>query len=308
MNILTRVFSPGISAAVLAVLIAASAMPCFAQDSPAAPAAPAAAAQQPLQVGPTIKKEARLVLVDAVVTDKKGNYIHDLTQNDFKVYEDNKEQPVSSFSTGANASGPQNSQKHYLVLFFDNSSMALPDQISARAAATKFIDSNVAPDNLMAVVEFGGTLRVVQNFTANAELLQAAAKNVKGSYVASNADTGGPGAAVISTPGIGSFSNMETDYGARSMLLSVRTLAKNLRTIPGRKILVLFSSGFPLTAERQSELTATIDACNKSNVAVYPLDARGLMAGGRDASSGLVIKSTTTPAAQAHGCSGNSRS
>src|SRR6202140_2794824 len=112
------------------------------------PAAPAQTAEASQASGPTIKAESRLVLVDAVVTDKKGNYVHDLTQNDFKVYEDNKEQPVSSFSTGANASGPQNSQKHYLVLFFDNSSMAVPAQISARPAATKFIDSNVAPDNL----------------------------------------------------------------------------------------------------------------------------------------------------------------
>src|SRR5216684_3073465 len=45
-----------------------------------------------------------------------------------------------------------------------------------------------------------------------------------------------------------------------------------------RKMVVLFSGGFPLTQENQSELTATIDACNKSNVAVYALDARGLVA------------------------------
>lgn len=254
------------------------ALPSFAQDASPAPTPPATEPQQPMQVASTIKKESRLVLVDTVVTDKKGNYIHDLSQADFKIYEDNKEQTIASFSNGANSSGPQNSQKHYLVLFFDNSSMALPDQISARAAATKFIDSNVAPDHLMAVVEFGGSLRIVQNFTANAELLQAAAKGVKSSYVASNSDTAGPGAATISTPGIAGFSNAGTDYGARSMLLSVRTLAKNLRSIPGRKMLVLFSSGFPLTAERQSELTATIDACNKSNVAVYSLDVRGLQA------------------------------
>jgi len=254
------------------------AFPSFAQDSPPATTPPAAEPQQPMQVASTIKKESRLVLVDTVVTDKKGNYIHDLSQGDFKVYEDNKEQTITSFSNGASSSDPQNSQKHYLVLFFDNSSMALPDQISARAAATKFIDSNVAPDHLMAVVEFGGSLRIVQNFTANAELLQAAAKGVKSSYVASNADTAGPGASTISTPGIAGFTNAATDYGARSMLLSVRTLAKNLRSIPGRKMLVLFSSGFPLTAERQSELTATIDACNKSNVAVYSLDVRGLQA------------------------------
>src|SRR6266481_849115 len=259
------------------------AFPSFAQDSPPPTTPPAADSQQPMQVAPTIKKESRLVLVDTVVTDKKGNYIHDLSQGDFKVYEDNKEQTITSFSNGANSSGPQNSQKHYLVLFFDNSSMALPDQISARAAATKFIDSNTAPDHLMAVVEFTGALRIVQNFTANAELLQAAAKGVKSSYVASNSDPGGPGASAtgvsaMNIPGISSFSNAESDYGARSMLLSVRTLAKNLRAIPGRKMLVLFSSGFPLTAERQSELTATIDACNKSNVAVYSLDTRGLQA------------------------------
>src|SRR5260370_6162283 len=254
-------------------------LPCFAQDAPPpVPAPPAATEQQPLQVGPTITKEARLVLVDTVVTDKKGKYPHDLTKNDFRVFEDNKEQTVVSFSTGADAAPPKNPQKHYLVLFFDNSSMALPDQISARAAATKFIESNAAPDHLMAVVEFTGAIRVVQNFTANAELLQAAAKGVKTSFVASNSDPGGAGASTADAAGIFSFSNAETDYGARSMLLSVRTLAKNLRTIPGRKMLVLFSSGFPFTAERESELTATIDACYKSDVAVYSLDVRGLQA------------------------------
>src|SRR5262245_61519943 len=103
------------------------------------PADDQAAQQQPVPVTEAIKKESRLVLADTVVTDKKGNYVHDLTQGDFKVYEDNKEQAITSFSTGANAAGPQSNQRRYLVLFFDNSSMALPDQISARAAATKFI-------------------------------------------------------------------------------------------------------------------------------------------------------------------------
>src|SRR5271168_1099657 len=74
------------------------------------------------------------------------------------------------------------------------------------------------------------------------------------------------------------MSNAEADFGARSMLLSVRSLAKNLRGVPGRKMVVLFSSGFPMTTESQSELTATIDACNKANVAIYSLDVRGLMA------------------------------
>jgi len=227
-----------------------------------------------------IKKESKLVLVDSVVTDKKGNYIRDLTQNDFKVFEDNKEQAVSTFSTGADAATQANGQRRYLILFFDNSTMAAPDQIQARSAATKFIAANAGPDRLMAVVDFGGSLRIVQNFTANADILRAAVSGVKGSAVDPNAPPDAP-VSVASTglPFLGSsLGNAAADFGARSMLLAVRSLAKNLRSIPGRKMVVLFSGGFPLTQENQSELTATIDACNKSNVAVYALDARGLVA------------------------------
>src|SRR5712672_334890 len=94
------------------------------QAAPApAPASPEAAPTQPQTSPATIKKESRLVLVDAVVTDKKGNYIRDLIEKDFKVYEDNKEQPVASFSSGTDASieAKGGAQKRYLILFFDNS-------------------------------------------------------------------------------------------------------------------------------------------------------------------------------------------
>src|SRR5271155_442519 len=43
-----------------------------------------------------IRTETRLVLVDSVVTDKKGEYVRDLTQKDFKVWEDGKEQTLTS--------------------------------------------------------------------------------------------------------------------------------------------------------------------------------------------------------------------
>jgi hypothetical protein len=46
--------------------------------------------------------------------------------------------------------------------------------------------------------------------------------------------------------------------------------------VPGRKTLVMLTSGFPMNPEYQSELTAVIDTCNKSNVAIYPIDVRGL--------------------------------
>ncbi len=244
--------------------------------SPNTPAPPPTSAPQ----GNVIRAESKLVIVDAVVTDKKGNYVHDLKQGDFKVYEDNKEQSVSTFSSGVDAAAQANTTiRRYMVLFFDNASMALPDQIQARAAAAKFIDSNAGPDRQMAVAEFGGTLRITQNFTTNADVLHAAVRQSKTSAVASNTtDTSSAGS--IGGPSLlgSGISGNEAEFGARTMLLALRTMAKNLQSVPGRKMLVLFSAGFPLDPTTHSELLATIDACNKSNVAVYSLDVRGLMA------------------------------
>src|SRR5579863_10647526 len=132
-------------------------MICFAALLALAIVYPVGRAQAPADSGGVIRTETKLVLVDAVVTDKKGNYIHDLEVKDFKVWEDNKEQQIKSFSFEAGTSSPSN-QKHYLVLFFDNSTMDFGQQALARQAAAKFIDTNGGPNRLMAIVNFGGAL------------------------------------------------------------------------------------------------------------------------------------------------------
>jgi VWFA-related protein len=217
---------------------------------------------------PVIRTETREVLVDVVVTDKKGQYIGDLEMKDFKVWEDNKEQQVKSFTFGADAAGPDGSKKRYLVLFFDASTMNPAEQSQARQAAAKFIASNAGPDRLMAVVNFTGSIQLAQNFTDDISRLQAAVSGIKSSAVSPIPQGGGP-----------SLGRAERDFGARTMLLGIMSLAKNLGEIKGRKSLILFTSGFPLTTEARTEATAAIDQCNKSNVAVYPIDARGLAGG-----------------------------
>jgi VWFA-related protein len=210
-----------------------------------------------------IRTESRVVLVDAIVTDKKGGYVRDLKQKDFKVWEDNKEQTITSFTFEADAASPANDRKHYLVLFFDNSTSSPQDQIYARAAALKFIDSNAGKNRLMAIVEFSGSLQVTQNFTEDTDRLKKVVNGVKFSSVSPSQ---GPGAL--------------RSFAARSVLLALRDLAKGLSSVPGRKTLVFISGGFPLNEEGYTELTATIDSCNRANVAIYPIDVRGLVAPG----------------------------
>src|SRR3984885_10740187 len=135
-----------------------------------------------------LRAESRVVRVDVIVTDKKGNYIHDLTAKDFHVFDNNQEQKVVNFSYGTSTTSTGAPERRYLVLFFDDSTMENADQLRARAAAQKFIDANVGPDRVMAVVDFTGSLRVIQNFTADAIRLKEAAKNMKASAVAPNGD------------------------------------------------------------------------------------------------------------------------
>jgi VWFA-related protein len=224
----------------------------------------------------TFHAESRLVLVDAVVTDKKNNYVRDLTQKDFKVWEDGKEQNITSFSyEEANSSTPA-AKPRYMVLFFDNSTMNMGDQAQARQAAAKFIDANAAPDRLIAIAEFGGTVTIAQNFTSDAERLKQVVAGLKASAVSPNPQ---PTMASLATPpGMPSLTSAEQDFGVQTVLLALRDLAKNLSTVPGRKTLVMLTAGFPLNPEYQSQITAVIDSCNKSNVAIYPIDVRGLVA------------------------------
>jgi VWFA-related protein len=260
---------------ILVTLVAAAL--CAAQQQPNVTAQqPNVTAQQPNaaapeQSTPVIRAETRLVLVDTVVTDKKGNYVPDLAMKDFRVWEDNKEQEIKSFSFEADPASTTKDRPHYLILFFDNSSVGYNDQAYARKAALQFIDANAGPNRFMAVAEFTGSLNITQNFTADAARLKQVVNGVKFSSVSPNAEV-----ASIGTPSLG---REEADFGARDVLLALRTLAKNLRTIPGRKTLVFLSAGFKLDLELRPELTAVIDACNKANVAVYPIDVRGLNAG-----------------------------
>jgi VWFA-related protein len=238
------------------------------------------AQEKPADSGTVIRTETRLVLVDAVVTDKKGAYVRDLTQKDFKVWEDNKEQQIKTFSFEADPNSPTSSQPRYLVLFFDNSTIGMAEQMQARQAAMKFIDSNSAPNHLMAVVNFSGALDIVQNFTDNVDRLKAAVQGVRTSSVTTRTsnDSGGLAGTGLSGATIGQIHGGEAAFGRLDMILSLRALAKNLATIPGRKTLILLTGGFPVSGELLQEVTATIDVCNHSNVAIYPIDIRGLVA------------------------------
>ena len=196
-------------------------------ESAMAPAAPAGGQNPPppaVENAPVvIKTETNLVLVDVIATDKKGNYITDLEKKDFHVFEDDAEQPISTFSREADIQPNAPDHQHYMVLFFDDSTMDPGLQMRAREAAGKFVESTASPNRLMAVVDFGGSLKIAQNFTADGELLKRAVSSVKYAAVNPNAGGGGVQLAAMGAPSLG---QPQSDFAARSVLLSIREVAK----------------------------------------------------------------------------------
>jgi VWFA-related protein len=233
------------------------------------------------------KAQSKLVLVDSVITDKKGNYIRDLTKKNFRIWEDDKEQTIKSVSYEAENATSQNPARHYLVLFFDNASLNFFEQARARQAAARFIDANVGPERLIAAVDFGGTLRITQDFTADASRLKKVAAGINTPDFSPTLTTRGE----VASLNLPSLASAGTNFSTRSLLVALRDLAKSLAAVPGRKSLVLLSAGFPLPAGLHSELTAAIDACNRANVAVYPIDVRGLVDLGSRPASGARLRS-----------------
>ena len=232
-----------------------------------------------------IKSEANLVLVDVVVTDKKQHYLKDLTQKEFHVFEDGAEQPITSFSREADIQPGAPERQRYMVLFFDNAGLGPEGQMWEREAAAKFVQGTASPTRMMAVMDYGGILQVDQNFTANGETLMNAVNTIKFSAVQTNA-AGAPARGARGRMGMGGGvsgqDQEQANIALRELLRALRDVAKMLGTAPGRKTLLFLSAGFNLTSERQIDFQETLDALNKANVGVYPVDPSGLtsMVGG----------------------------
>lgn len=213
------------------------------------------------QPSPVIKSETRIVLVDAVVTGKKGEIVSDLTAKDFHVWEDKKEQAIQSASLESSARRSTSAEAaNYLTLMFDYTGMDSGSQVRARQAASSFIDANAGSEHVIAIATFDGALHIDQGFTGNAGRLKDALNSPHARAAAGNSGADGTGALA--------------DVGARDMLRSLESLARNMNAAPGRKSIVLLAGGTPIANEQKAALAAAIDACNKANVAVYAVDVR----------------------------------
>ena len=162
----------------------------------AAPQQPPSQAQSQT---PTFKLRVDYVEVDVVVTDRQGNLVNDLTQQDFQVLEDGKGQTISAF-THVNipverADRPLYSNVPFepdvktnetpfdgrvYVMVIDDLHTLFGRSQRVKAAARQFIERRLGANDLMAVVHTQSATDSNQEFTNNKRLLLAAVDRTQG--------------------------------------------------------------------------------------------------------------------------------
>ena len=252
---------------------------------------------------------ANIVLTNVIVRDKKtGAVVKGLKASDFTIFEDKKPQKIISFDyqnvdeaavlaekstaggkasvadllQGNFAASPKQLKDHRLiVIFFDLSSMQDEDIDRAVDAADDYVNKQMQPADLVALVSMSTGLTMDQDFTSNkAALLRGLAKyNGTDETGFTNGTTGSTDGTPDDTT---AFAADDTEYNSLNTdreLLAIRAISKSLERVDERKSMLYFSGGLTRNGiENEASLRAATNEAAKANLAIYSVDARGLQA------------------------------
>ena len=286
---------PALAAFALAALVGVA--PVAAQDQP----------QPDTQSTYTLKVDTDLVLTNLVVRDKKtGEVVRGLTANDFQVQENGKPQKIISFdfqsvdqaaplneatvngkapmtimgSMNRSANSAELRNHRLIVMFFDITSMQPEDLERAQNAARTYINGQMQPADLVAVVSLDKSLSLDRDFTANKQLLLNAVNSYSGTQGAGFQS--GATSTTNQVEDTTAFTADEQEYNDVNTdreLFAFADIAHSLAYINEKKSLLYFSGGIQRDGiENQASMHAAINAAVRANMSIYSVDARGLEA------------------------------
>lgn len=284
----------------------------------------------PITEDDTVRITTNLVQVDAVVTDKDGQPVTDLRPEEVEISEDGKPQKITNLSYVAldiaggfkkpvakpaeknAAPAPPvhlrpDQVNRAMALVVDDLGLSFESAAFVRRALKKFVDEQMQPNDLVAIIRTGSGIGALQQFTSDKRQLYAAVEKVRwnplgrggmstfspltkdpvlntGSSEGSGADPTSKDPARIDAAKEGNVDQFREDIFAVGTLGAVNYIVKGLRDLPGRKSIVLISDGFqihsrtnPAGSERiVTALRRLTDLANRASVVIYTMDARGL--------------------------------
>src|SRR5215510_8680984 len=188
-----------------------------------------------------------------------------------------------------------------IALVVDDLTLSFGSAYNVRRALNKFVDEQMEAGDLVAIVRTGGGIGALQQFTSDKRQLKAAIEKVRWNPAGSG--RAGAFAPIESNPAgqiPGTFGEAarggDTSRGRneldlndfREQVFSVGTLGalnfivQGLRTLPGRKSVILMSDGVSIYLDQNRDnrvlgpLRRLADLANRASVVIYTIDARGL--------------------------------
>ena len=279
------------------------------------------AGQQP-STAPTFRTGVEYVEVDAIVTDQRGQFVRNLTRDDFQVFEDGKRQNITNFtlvdipieraSRPLFATAPLEPDVYtnerafdgrVYVVVLDDLHVTAARSARVRQSVSEFIERSFGANDLMAIIYTGGRSQDAQEFTSNKRLLLASVNKFLGRKLNSatlnrNDEYFRQQAAPAELRDIRDPDDMQRAFNARSMLSTMQQVAEWFGGVRGRrKTMVLVSEGIDydiydvfrrvnepssFASGIVSDIREAISATTRANVSIYAVDPRGLAAPGDD--------------------------
>src|ERR1700686_1801259 len=213
--------------------------------------------QDVLHSDQTLRTNTRLVVVDVVATDSKGQTIGDLKAGDLTMLEDGKAQRVSSFTfhppgktevvitshlpANVVTNAPVFQASSLNVMLLDTLNGDFAEQAYVKDQLLKYLSRAqlVRPIALFAMED---RLVMLHDFTTDATALKSVVEKFKPPARNNNAETVQSRASAFTTHG--DFHSSDRDIG--NTLNQLNALAKTLTGYPGRKNLIWLSESFPI--------------------------------------------------------------
>jgi VWFA-related protein len=166
--------------------------------------------------------------------------------------------------------------KRLIVMYFDGSSMGGADGLRAYVNARKYIDTQMSPSDLIAIMAFqNGAVSVKTDFTAD----KARLREVIDILIYGD-DQNNDG--IPDHPEGTAFGQNDAEFNIFNtdrQLAALQTAVTMLKPLPEQKTLLYFTSGLRLNGtDNMAQLRATENAAIRANVTLNPIDARGLVA------------------------------
>ena len=308
------------------------------------------ASTQPPADGQVFRTGTSLAIIDAVVVDERGRHVRDLTADDFEVIQQGTTHPVRQAlyvpagTAAPYAAAPPDAgavrpaaappaasagilsrkgapapDPRVLAIVVDDLSLSFESMAGVRRALTTFVNEEVGPGDLLAILRTSGGVGTLQQFSTDKRLLHAAVERLNWTILSRAGVTsfaplvpddalghrgyGGSGTADVDDED--TIEGLRTSISATGSLGALDYVIRGIEALPGRKSVMFVSEGMRLFTKPAgldtrgasrvwNAFTRVMDRANRAGVVVYTMDPRGLATAGLTAEDNPQIRPDPT--------------